>query len=120
MPASTIALGPQFLAGLDAPLVLTSHGTSYDEARAVDPQSPPDYLFKYVFHPINVALDAVAGQFADHIIGVSDHTREQLRDLYRFDADDLTTVPPGSTPTGFSRPTRSIPRSTPTASRSSC
>jgi len=95
MPASTIALGPQFLAGLDAPLVLTSHGTSYDEARAVDPQSPPDYLFKYVFHPINVALDAVAGQFADHIIGVSDHTREQLRDLYRFDADDLTTVPPG-------------------------
>jgi len=85
----------RFLAGLDAPLVLTSHGTSYDEARSVDPQSPPDYLFKYVFHPINVALDAVAGQFADHIIGVSDHTRDQLRDLYRFDADDLTTVPPG-------------------------
>jgi len=49
MPASTIALGPQFLAGLDAPLVLTSHGTSYDEARAVDPQSPPDYLFSTSF-----------------------------------------------------------------------
>jgi len=95
MPASTIALGPWLLDEVDAPLVLTSHGTSYDEARSVDPQSPPDYLFKYVFHPINVAMDAVAGRFADHIIGVSDHTREQLRDLYRFDEDDLTTVPPG-------------------------
>jgi len=94
MPASTIALGPQFrrpgrAAGVDEPRHLLRRGA------AVDPQSPPDYLFKYVFHPINVALDAVAGQFADHIIGVSDHTREQLRDLYRFDADDLTTVPPG-------------------------
>ncbi|MFW6382898.1 MAG: glycosyltransferase family 4 protein, partial [Haloferacaceae archaeon] len=95
MPASTVAFGPRFLDSLDAPLVLTSHGTSYDEARSVDPQSPPDYLFKYVFHPINVAMDAVSGRFADHIIGVSDHTREQLRELYRFDPDDLTTVPPG-------------------------
>ncbi|TKX47285.1 glycosyltransferase family 1 protein [Halorubrum sp. SD690R] len=107
MPASTIALGPWLLDAVDAPLVLTSHGTSYDEARSVDPQSPPDYLFKYVFHPINVAMDAVAGRFADHIIGVSDHTREQLRDLYRFDADDLTTVPPGIDADRF-RPTDEV------------
>ncbi|SEO83645.1 phosphatidylinositol alpha-1,6-mannosyltransferase [Halorientalis persicus] len=95
MPASTCAFGPRFVESLDAPLVLTSHGTSYDEARSVDPQSPPDYLFRYVFHPINVVLDAVSGRFADRIVAVSDHTREQLRDLYRFDESKLVTVPPG-------------------------
>jgi len=91
MPASTVAFGY----GLDVPLVLTSHGTSYDEARAVDPDGATDYLFRYFFHPVNVALDLLAGQSADHIIAVSDHTRRQLRDLYRFDASRLTTVPPG-------------------------
>ena len=95
MPASTVAFGPLFLRSLEAPLVLTSHGTSYDEARSVDPQTLADYLFKYAFHPVNIVMDAVSGRFADHIIGVSDHTREQLRDLYRFDEEDLTTVPPG-------------------------
>jgi phosphatidylinositol alpha-1,6-mannosyltransferase len=49
----------------------------------------------------------VAGRFADHIIGVSDHTREQLRDLYRFDEDDLTTVPPGIDADRF-RPTDDV------------
>lgn len=95
MPASTIALGPKFLDNVDAPLVLTSHGTSYDEARSVDPQGFADYLFKYFFHPANVLMDGVSGRWADHIIAVSDHTREQLRDLYRFDESNLTTVPPG-------------------------
>jgi phosphatidylinositol alpha-1,6-mannosyltransferase len=95
MPASTVAFGPLFLRSLEAPLVLTSHGTSYDEARSVDPQTLADYLFKYAFHPVNIVMDAVSGRFADHIIGVSDHTRKQLRDLYRFDEEDLTTVPPG-------------------------
>ena len=95
MPASTIAFGPWFLDGLDAPLVLTSHGTSYDEARSVDPDGFADYLFRYFFHPVNVVMDAGSGRFADHIIAVSDHTREQLRDLYRFDEEKLTTIPPG-------------------------
>jgi phosphatidylinositol alpha-1,6-mannosyltransferase len=95
MPASTFALGPWLLRSIDAPLVLTSHGTSYDEARSVDPQSPPDYLFKYVFHPINVVMDAVSGRLADRIVAVSDHTREQLGGLYRFDESKLRTVPPG-------------------------
>lgn len=95
MPASTFAFDPWFVRSLDAPLVLTSHGTSYDEARSVDPQSPPDYLFKYVFHPINVVMDAVSGRLADRIVAVSDHTREQLGDLYRFDESKLRTVPPG-------------------------
>lgn len=95
MPASTIAFGPWFLRSLDAPLVLTSHGTSYDEARSVDPRGFTDYLFKYFFHPVNVVLDAYSGQFADKIIAVSDHTHEQLCDLYRFDEEKLTTIPPG-------------------------
>jgi len=95
MPASTVAFDPPFLRSLGVPLVLTSHGTSYDEARSVDPQRPVDYLFRYVFHPINVVLDAVAGRSADRIIAVSDHAREQLRDRYRFDEDRLVTIPPG-------------------------
>lgn len=95
MPASTIAFGPWFLDGLDASLVLTSHGTSYDEARSVDPVGFADYLFQYFFHPVNVLMDLIAGRWANQIIAVSDHTREQLRDLYRFDEDKLTTVPPG-------------------------
>lgn len=95
MPASTVAFDPWFLEGVDTPLVLTSHGTSFDEARAVDPQGPVDYLFKYVFHPLNVVMDVVSGQSADQIIAVSDHTREQLRDLYRFDDAKLEMVPPG-------------------------
>ena len=107
MPASTIAFGPWFLDGLDAPLVLTSHGTSYDEARSVDPDGFADYLFRYFFHPVNVAMDAVSGRFADHIIAVSDHTREQLRDLYRFDEAKLTTVPPGIDSERF-RPTEEV------------
>lgn len=95
MPATTIAFSPRFVRDLDPPLVLTSHGTSYDEARSVNPQSPPDYLFRYVFHPINVLMDAVSGRFADQIVAVSHHTRRQLRDLYRFDESKLTTIPPG-------------------------
>ncbi|WP_210113738.1 glycosyltransferase family 4 protein [Halorubrum trapanicum] len=107
MPASTIAFGPWFLKGLDAPLVLTSHGTSYDEARSVDPDGFADYLFRYFFHPVNVVMDAVSGRFADQIIAVSDHTREQLRDLYRFDEAKLTTVPPGIDTDRF-RPTKEV------------
>jgi len=95
MPATTVAFGPWFTNGLDVPLVLTSHGTSYDEARSVDPEEFADYLFKCFFHPVNVLLDAYSGLFADKIIAVSDHTREQLRDLYRFDEEKLTTIPPG-------------------------
>ncbi|CAJ53634.1 glycosyltransferase family 4 protein [Haloquadratum walsbyi] len=107
MPASTIAFGPWFLDGVDAPLVLTSHGTSYDEARSVDPEGVADYLFRYFFHPVNVFMDLVAGRFADRIIAVSDHTREQLRDLYRFDEAKLTTVPPGIDSERF-RPTEEV------------
>lgn len=95
MPASTVAFDPWLLRRLNAPLVLTSHGTSLDEAQAVEPQSLPDYLFKYVFHPVNVVMDAVAGRFADRIIAVSDHTRKRLRDSYRFEEKRLTTIPPG-------------------------
>jgi phosphatidylinositol alpha-1,6-mannosyltransferase len=95
MPASTLAFDPFLLGSIDAPLVLTSHGTSYDEARSVNPERPVDYVFRYFFHPVNVLMDAVAGRFADRIVAVSDHTREQLRDLYRFDEEKLVTVPPG-------------------------
>jgi phosphatidylinositol alpha-1,6-mannosyltransferase len=95
MPASTIALGPWFLDRVDTTLVLTSHGTSYDEAHAIDPKGVTDYIFKYFFHPINILIDVVSGQWADHIIAVSDHVHERLRDFYGFDESKLTTVPPG-------------------------
>lgn len=95
MPASTIAFGPWLMSDIDAPLVLTSHGTSYDEARSVDPEGVADYLFRYFFHPLNIFMDLIAGRSADRIIAVSDHTRKQLRDLYLFDVAKLTTVPPG-------------------------
>jgi phosphatidylinositol alpha-1,6-mannosyltransferase len=106
MPASTVAFG-RLVRGLDVPLVLTSHGTSYDEARSVDPEGVADYLFKYFFHPGNVVLDAASGRYADHVIAVSDHTREQLRDLYRFDASKVTTIPPGIDTERF-RPTTEV------------
>ena len=109
MPASTVAFGPWFIESFDAPVVLTSHGTSYDEARSVNPETFPDYLFRYFFHPVNVVLDAYSGRLADQIIAVSDHTREQLRDLYRFDESKLQTVPPGIDTERFSETPGSHP-----------
>ncbi|WP_241988395.1 MULTISPECIES: glycosyltransferase family 4 protein [unclassified Halorubrum] len=94
MPASTVAFTPGF--GMaDVPLVVTSHGTSVGEMRSSDPHTYEDYLMKYVFHPMNIVLDSIAGRFADRIIAISDHTQEQLVDTYRFDSDRVSMIPHG-------------------------
>ncbi|TKX86696.1 glycosyltransferase family 1 protein [Halorubrum sp. SS5] len=94
MPASTVAFTPGF--GMaDVPLVVTSHGTSIGEMRSSDPHTYEDYLMKYLFHPMNIVLDSIAGRFADRIIAISDHTREQLEDAYHFDSDRISMIPHG-------------------------
>lgn len=94
MPASTIALTPG-LGMTDVPLVVTSHGTSLGEARSVIPQTPPDYILKYFYHPINIFLDNIAGRVTDRIIAYSYHSRQQLQNSYRFGSDKLVFVPGG-------------------------
>jgi glycosyltransferase involved in cell wall biosynthesis len=93
MPASTVALSPG-IGMADLPIVLTSHGTSLGEARANNPDSLIDYVFKYGVHPSNVVLDNIAGRVADRIIAISDHAERQLRDVYRF-GDKVTMIPHG-------------------------
>ena len=93
MPASTIAVTP--LNGVEAPVVLTSHGTSLDELSAVTPEIPTDYLLKYAFHPMNVGMDYLAGRSADDIIAISDHARDRLVGEYGFDEDQVHLIPHG-------------------------
>lgn len=93
MPASTIALAPRL--GIDTPIVVTSHGTSLGETLSHTPEIPTDYLLRYFFHPMNIAMDNVAGRAADHVIAISTKTREQLANTYRFDTDRLSLIPHG-------------------------
>jgi glycosyltransferase involved in cell wall biosynthesis len=94
MPASTVSFTPGF--GMaDVPLIVTSHGTSIGEMRSSDPHTYEDYLMKYVFHPMNIVLDSIAGRFANRIIAISDHTQEQLVETYRFDNDRVSMIPHG-------------------------
>jgi len=95
MPASTVALGPLFVRGLDCPLVVTSHGTSLGEATSVALETPSDYLLKYFFHPVNVAMDYFAGRTADSVIAISDHAKQQLSGTYRFNEDSVHMIPHG-------------------------
>jgi len=94
VPASTIALTPG-LGMADVPVVVTSHGTSIDEARSHRPRQFTDYLLKYGVHPANAVLDAVAGRMADHVIAISDRAYDRLTGVYGFDEDKVTMVPPG-------------------------
>lgn len=93
MPASTIAVTP--FNDIDAPVVLTSHGTSIGETKALALETPADYLLKYFFHPMNVAMDYVAGHDADQVIAISDHAYEQLTTSYRLDEDEVEMIPHG-------------------------
>lgn len=93
MPASTIAVTP--LNDIETPVVLTSHGTSIGEAKAVALETPADYLLKYFFHPMNVAMDYVASRDADQVLAISDHAYEQLTTAYRLRADDVEMTPHG-------------------------
>ncbi len=93
MPASTIAVTP--FNDIDAPVVLTSHGTSIGETKAVALETPADYLLKFFFHPMNVAMDYVASRDADRVIAISDHAYEQLTTWYRLREDKLEMIPHG-------------------------
>lgn len=93
MPASTIAVTP--FNDIDAPVVLTSHGTSIGETKAVTLETPADYLLKFFFHPMNVAMDYVASRDADRVIAISDHAYEQLTTSYRLDEEDVEMIPHG-------------------------
>lgn len=95
MPASTVSFGPLFIRSIDAPIILTSLGTAVGEALGNKPYTVTDYLFKYIFHPINFVFDGYSGRLADRIIGISHHTCNQLTNIYRHDKKKISLVPPG-------------------------
>lgn len=75
--------------------MVTSHGTSIGETLSHEPEVPTDYLKRYFFPPTNVVFDSVAGRTADHIIGISSNTCEQLTSMYRFPDSKVSLVPHG-------------------------
>lgn len=93
MPASTIAVTP--FNDIDAPVVLTSHGTSIGETKAVALEEPADYLLKFFFHPMNVAMDYIASRDAEKVIAISDHAYGQLTTQYGIDEVDVEMIPHG-------------------------
>ncbi|RDZ44869.1 glycosyltransferase family 1 protein [Haloferax sp. Atlit-10N] len=93
MPASTIAVTP--FNDIDTPVVVTSHGTSIGETKAVALETPADYLLKFFFHPMNVVMDYFAGHDADKVIAISDHAYEQLTTSYGLDVADVEMIPHG-------------------------
>lgn len=93
MPASTVAITP--FNDIDTPVVLTSHGTSIDEAQSVALETPADYLLKYFFHPTNVIMDYFAGRAADAVIAISNHAYEKLTTSYGFSPNQVYMVPHG-------------------------
>ncbi len=93
MPASTIAVTP--LNDIDTSVVVTSHGTSIGEAKSVSLETPADYLLKYFFHPMNVAMDFTAGRGTDEIIAISDHAAAELVNRYGFADGRVTMIPHG-------------------------
>ncbi|WP_136601146.1 glycosyltransferase family 4 protein [Salinigranum halophilum] len=93
MPASTIALSDKLT--FETPIVVTSHGTSLGETRSHTAELPSDYLLKYFFHPTNIAFDAIAGNAADHVIAISQHTKDQLVNTYTFSQQKVSLIPHG-------------------------
>ena len=93
MPASTVAVTA--FNDMEMPVVLTSHGTSIGEAKAVALETPADYLLKYFFHPMNVVMDYVASRDADKVIAISDHAYGQLTMWYRLNEDKVEMIPHG-------------------------
>ena len=93
MPASTIAVTP--LNDCNPPVVVTSHGTSIDEAKAVSLETPADYLLKFFFHPMNVLMDYLASRDTDRVIAISDDAHEQLTTFYRLPTSVVEMIPHG-------------------------
>ena len=99
MPASTIALSDKLT--FETPIVVTSHGTSLGETRSHTAELPSDYLLKYLFHPTNILFDSIAGRAADHVIAISQDTRDELVGTYRFDPHKTSLIPHGVDTTRF-------------------
>jgi glycosyltransferase involved in cell wall biosynthesis len=93
MPASTIAITP--FNDIGCPVVVTSHGTSIGEAKAVALETPADYLLKFFFHPLNVVMDWVAGRDADKVIAISEHAENQLVHRYGFSQNEVDLITHG-------------------------
>jgi glycosyltransferase involved in cell wall biosynthesis len=89
-PASTICLSDS-----PVPVVLTSHGTAYDACIHTRAKTTKDYLFKYLFQPLNFAMDFYSGHHADKVIAVSNHVEERLIDKYRIPSGDIEQITPG-------------------------
>lgn len=99
MPASTIGL--LGVRKENTPIVVTSHSFALEEVFAHDADQLPDYLLKYFFHPMNVAMDNIAARSADQIIAISTRMKEQLHESYRISPDRITHVPHGVDSTVF-------------------
>lgn len=93
MPASTVAVTA--FNDIDAQVVLTSHGTSLGETKAVTLETPADYLLKFFFHPMNVVMDYIAGRDADEVIAISGHAYNQLTTYYGLDEHNVEMIPHG-------------------------
>ncbi|EMA13961.1 glycosyltransferase family 4 protein [Haloarcula marismortui] len=93
MPPSPIALLP--FNDLEVPLVVTSHGTSVGETKAVALETPADYLLKFFFYPLNVVMDYLVGQQADMVVAISDHAYRELTTTYGLDEDKVAMIPHG-------------------------
>jgi glycosyltransferase involved in cell wall biosynthesis len=93
MPPSPIAVLP--FNNVETPVVVTSHGTSLDETRAVALETPADYLLKFFFYPLNVLMDYIVGKQADGVIAISDHAYQKLTTAYGLDVEKVTMIPHG-------------------------
>jgi glycosyltransferase involved in cell wall biosynthesis len=92
-PASTILVTP--FNDIKPPIVLTGHGTSIGETKAVALETLEDYLLKFFFYPMNVVMDYQAGRSADGIISISDHAQEELIHRYGFSEKKVQMIPHG-------------------------
>ena len=91
-PASTIALPT---GSFNTPVILTSHGTSYDAWRTAESKSFKNFLFKWIFHPLNVIMDYYAGQRSDRVIAVSNHVQNRLTTFYNIPENKTVQITPG-------------------------
>lgn len=92
MPPSTIGLT---IRPPSIPTVLTSHGTSFGEIRSHHLEVPSDYLKKFVFHPMNMGMDALAVRQGDGVIAPSTSTKDELVRWYSVSESDVMYIPHG-------------------------
>ncbi|WP_123538495.1 glycosyltransferase family 4 protein [Halosimplex salinum] len=92
MPASTIALT---VAPPETPIVVTCHSISLREVQTHKLEVPTDVLRKFVFHPTNVLMDAVASVRTSKTIAISSVVQRDLDRYYPPDSSDTVRIPHG-------------------------